>query len=94
VLHRFGFLIFILIVLGPLFVLIAQIIPAMFAGHAEWLKLAVPTGRRLILLLNSLGFAAAVAISGMLLGILGGSILWRWDTGWRAYLRCNKHAAG
>jgi iron(III) transport system permease protein len=38
-------------------------------------------------LLNSLGFAAAVAVSGMLLGILGGSILWRWDTGWRAYLR-------
>ena len=87
VLQRFGFLFFILIVLGPLLVLIAQIIPAMFDGHAEWLKLAVPTGRRLILLLNSLGFAAAVAISGMLLGILGGSILWRWDTGWRAYMR-------
>ena len=87
VLQRCGFLIFILIVLGPLLVLIAQTIPAMFAGHAEWLKLAVPTGRRLILLLNSLGFAAAVAVSGMLLGILGGSILWRWDTGWRAYLR-------
>ena len=87
VLQRCSFLIFILIVLGPLLVLIAQTIPAMFAGHAEWLKLAMPTGRRLILLLNSLGFAAAVAISGMLLGILGGSILWRWDTGWRAYLR-------
>jgi iron(III) transport system permease protein len=86
-LQRFGLLIFILIVLGPLLVLITEVVPALLAGHGEWLKLAIPSGRRLVLLLNSLGFAAAVAVSGVILGTLGGIILWRWDTGWRSYLR-------
>ena len=87
ILQRIGLLIFILIVLGPLLVLIAQVIPALSAGHTEWLKLMLPTGRRLILLLNSLWFAGAVAVSGVIIGVLGGSVLWRWDTGWRGYLR-------
>jgi iron(III) transport system permease protein len=86
-LQRLGLLIFILIVLGPLLVLIAEVVPALLAGHSDWLQLAIPSGRRLVLLLNSLGFATAVAVSGIILGTLGASIMWRWDTGWRSYLR-------
>ena len=86
-LQRLGLLIFILIVLGPLLVLIAEVVPALLAGHSDWLQLAIPSGRRLVLLLNSLGFATAVALSGIILGTLGASIMWRWDTGWRSYLR-------
>ena len=86
-LRRLGLLIFILIVLGPLLVLLADVVPALLAGHSDWLQLAIPIGRRLLLLLNSLGFAAAVAVSGVILGTLGASIMWRWDTGWRSYLR-------
>jgi iron(III) transport system permease protein len=86
-LQRLGLLIFILIVLGPLLVLIAEVVPALLAGHSDWLQLAIPSGRRLVLLLNSLGFATAVAVSGVILGTLGASIMWRWDTGWRSYLR-------
>jgi iron(III) transport system permease protein len=87
ILQRLGLLIFILVVLGPLLVLIVQLVPSLLKGHSDWLALAIPTGRRLVLLLHSLGFAAAVAIAGVTLGTLGGIILWRWDTGWRAYLR-------
>ena len=86
-LQRLGLLIFILIVLGSLLVLIAEVVPALLAGHSDWLQLAIPSGRRLVLLLNSLGFATAVAVSGIILGTLGASIMWRWDTGWRSYLR-------
>jgi iron(III) transport system permease protein len=63
------------------------VVPALLAGHSDWLQLAIPSGRRLVLLLNSLGFATAVALSGIILGTLGASIMWRWDTGWRSYLR-------
>jgi iron(III) transport system permease protein len=84
---RSGLLIFVLVVLGPLFALIAQTIPALLNGNGGWLSLAIPTGRRLGLLLNSIGLAGAVAIGGIVLGILGGIILWRWETGWRSYLR-------
>jgi iron(III) transport system permease protein len=86
-LNRFGLLIFLLVVLGPLLVLIAGLIPSLMHGNISWLSLAVPLGRRLTLLLNSLGFAAAVAASGVVLGSLGGIVLWRWETGWRSYLR-------
>ena len=86
-LQRLGLIIFILVVLGPLLVLLADVVPALLAGHSDWLQLAIPIGRRLLLLLNSLGFAAAVAVSGVILGTLGASIMWRWDTGWRSYLR-------
>jgi iron(III) transport system permease protein len=86
-LRRLGLLVFVLIVLGPLLALIAQIIPSISAGNLEWLKLAIPVGRRLVLLINSLVFAASVAVAGVVLGILGGSLLWRWDAGWRGYLR-------
>ena len=87
ILQRIGLLIFVLAVLGPLLVLVVQTVPLLLGGNGGWLALALPTGRRLGLLLNSLGFAAAVAAAGVILGTLGGSILWRWDEGWRAYLR-------
>lgn len=84
---RSGLILFVLIVLGPLLALMAETIPALLNGNANWLSLAVPTGRRLGLLVNSVGLAGAVAIGGIVLGILGGIVLWRWETGWRSYLR-------
>jgi iron(III) transport system permease protein len=85
--QRFGLFMFLLVVLAPLLVLLIRLVPSLSNGNIQWLTLAVPSGRRLVLLLNSLGFAAAVAIAGVILGTLGGIILWRWDTGWRSYLR-------
>jgi iron(III) transport system permease protein len=51
------------------------------------LNLALPSGRILGLLMNSFGLAMAVAAIGTGLGILTGSLMWRWQTGVRAYLR-------
>lgn len=86
-LQRLGLFFYFLVVLSPLLFLIAQAVPFLLDGKNEWMSLAVPAGRRLTLLVNSLGFAAAVAVGGMVLGTLAGLVLWRWDTGWRAYLR-------
>lgn len=86
-LQWFGLLVFVLIVLGPLLVLVVESGQSLLGGNSEWLKLAIPTGRRLILLLRSIGLAASVAAGGLVLGTLAGSVLWRWDTGWGAYLR-------
>ena len=86
-LQKLGLTVLFLVILGPLLALIIQMVPTFLAGHGDWLALAIPTGRRLFLLLNSLKFAAAVAIGGVVLGTLGGLILWRWDTGWRSYAR-------
>jgi iron(III) transport system permease protein len=49
--------------------------------------LAIPYGRRLTLLVHSLGLAAGVAAGGVILGILAGSVLWRWHSGPGLYLR-------
>lgn len=86
-LQRLGLLVFILLVLSPLALLSIQTIRSLMGGNDEWLRLALPVGRRLGLFLNSLGFALSVAIAGVVLGILGGLVLWRWDTGRRSYLR-------
>jgi iron(III) transport system permease protein len=85
--QRLGILIYFLIVLGPFVVLIAELVSSLAHGHSEWLMLALPTGRRLGLLINSIGFAAAVAAGGLILGTLGSTVLWQWDFGWRSYLR-------
>ena len=85
--QRFGMLLFFLIALGPFVVLAAELVSSLVNGNSEWLMLAIPTGRRLGLLVNSIGFAAAVASAGLVLGTLGSSILWQWDAGWRSYLR-------
>ena len=80
-LQRLGLLAFLVIVFGPLLALIIESGQALMDGNIEWLVLAIPTGRRLILLLQSLGLATAVAAGGIVLGTLVGIVLWRWDTG-------------
>ena len=69
-----GLLVFLLVVFGPLLGLLAQA----GASPANWSALALPTGRRAGLLVNSVGLAASVAVAGLALGILAASVLWRW----------------
>ena len=80
-------LIFFLLVFSPLLALIMDLIGSLFAGHGAWLGLMIPIGRRFDLFIRSLGLAVGVAMSGMVLGILGAIFLWRWRTGIRAHLR-------
>lgn len=87
ILQRLGLLVFAVIVFGPLLVLVAESGQSLLAGNSEWLTLAIPMGRRLVLLIRTLGLAASVAAGGIVLGILVGSILWRWHSGLGSYLR-------
>jgi iron(III) transport system permease protein len=84
---RTGILVCALVVFSPLCALIVESINSLANGNSDWLLLAIPTGRRLMLLLHSIGLAAAVATGGMILGTLTALALWRWDTGARSYLR-------
>ena len=86
-LQRLGLLVFILIVFGPLLILIIESGRALLGGNTEWLALIIPSGRRLVLLLQSLGLATAVAAGGVVIGTLIGIVLWRYDTGLGSYLR-------
>ena len=85
--RAFALLIFFLLVFSPLLALVVNLIGSLFAGHSDWLGLMIPTGRRFDLFIRSMALAGGVAISGMILGILGAIFLWRWRTGIGAYLR-------
>jgi iron(III) transport system permease protein len=82
-----GLIIFILVVFGALFALFGELIYSLLGGNSEWLSLALPTGRRLILFLRSVGLAASVSVAGVLLGVLAGTVLWRWHSGIGAKLK-------
>lgn len=69
---------FIIVVFGPLVVLAWGAASALLAGHWDWLALVLPTGRRLALFARSVGLAATVAASGVALGIVAATVLWRW----------------
>lgn len=84
---RIGILVFFLVILGPLLALVVDLGQAVLAGNTDWLVLAIPKGRRLWLLAQSVGLAAGVSAGGIILGILSGSFLWRWRTGISTYLR-------
>ncbi len=66
------------VVLGPVLVLLIITVRALMGGHLGWLYLAIPTGRRLGLYLNSIGLALGVSITAMALGWLGAVLLWSW----------------
>ena len=85
--HWLGVSVFAAAVLGPLLALVIEFGQSVCAGHGDWLKLALPTGRRAVLLLRSLGLAALVAAGGMVLGVLAASVLWRWRSGALGCLR-------
>jgi iron(III) transport system permease protein len=72
---------FTLFVLGPILILAWKTAQTVFSVHPEWLSLVVPNGRRLGLLLTSLGLAAGTAVMAMLLGWL--AAVWLWSRGGR-----------
>lgn len=78
---------YVLFVLGPIFVLILKLGGSLLEGHPDWLALILPQGRRLTLLLRSIGLASSVAIGGTIVGILVGMLLWRWRRGPLSILR-------
>jgi iron(III) transport system permease protein len=70
---------YVLIVLGPFFILGYATVQALLSGEGEWLRLLLPTGRRLVLLRNSIGLAMSVAIAAMCFGWVGATIVWSWS---------------
>ena len=85
--HWFWLFLFIIIVFGPLVALTAEAAQYVRTDGYDWFALVVPAGRRLGLLVHSLALAVGVAVSGIVIGMLVGSALWRWRTGTRAYFR-------
>lgn len=85
--HWLALLLFLLTVFAPLVALLSGSIRDNGAGHTAWLGLAIPWGRRGLLLLRSVALAAAVAGGGLVLGFLAAGVLWRWQTGRKAWLR-------
>ncbi len=47
----------------------------------------IPQGRRLALLMRTLGLGLSVSLTGMSLGLLIATVLWGWRSGWRSYVR-------
>ena len=84
---RIGLLIFLLFVFSPIFVFIIDILKAVIAGNDNWLELAIPTGRRFGLFIQTIGLSLCVALSSIIFGILAGGFLWRLRTGPASYLR-------
>lgn len=82
-----GLLAFVFIVFGPVVILWGNLGQSIVAGNEDWLMLAIPSGRRLTLFARSLGLAAGVASGGVVLGVLVASVLWRWRSGPRLFLR-------
>ena len=69
-------LFFLFVVFMPLLVLIYDLIIQMTHGAINWSSWVVSAARRWTLIQNSVQLAAAVAITGMLTGILAASRLW------------------
>lgn len=85
--HGLGWVIFIGLVFGPLLALGFELNRYLGSGPGDWMKLAIPSGRRLTLLVRTLGLAAGVSVGGMILGTLTASVLWRYRTGMGSRLR-------
>jgi iron(III) transport system permease protein len=85
--QRFLLLAFLLLVFGPLAALIVDLVRALAAGHADWLWLMLPLGRRMGLFFRSLGLSLSVAGAGMLCGFFSALYLWRLRSGFGSYLR-------
>ena len=86
-LRRSFLLIFLLLVFSPLVALVIEFVQSWAANHSNWLWLSVPTGRRLVLLIQSLGLALCVALGTTILGFFAAICLWRWHRGAARYLR-------
>jgi iron(III) transport system permease protein len=78
---------FILLVFVPLITLFISAIQYAPEHLKELTALLIPTERRLLLLVHSLGLAFAVSVGGLTIGILAATLLWRCETGILSYLR-------
>ena len=87
ILRRIGQFCFLIVVVAPLFVLIAGSLEAVILGQSDRISLALLSGRRFNLLQASILLAAAVSVGGTCIGIMAGSILWTWNRGPRKFLR-------
>ncbi|WP_156946441.1 ABC transporter permease [Desulfitibacter alkalitolerans] len=78
-LHKAVIVLFAAIVYFPITVLFFDGI-TLAAQKMDLLTLAVPTGRRLTLFLRTIGYAGAVGIGTVLVGIMSGSIIWSYKS--------------
>ncbi len=80
-------LLFGMLTIGPIIVLLLDSIQIVGKGHLDWLILCIPYGRRLKLLIHSILLSTGIAVGGMILGIVVGSVLWQWRNGYKSYFR-------
>ena len=79
--------IFILLILSPLFILVAKSAGYFTENPEKALALLLISDRRLALLGTSIGLALAVSLTATLIGLLAAILLWRFNTGILSYLR-------
>lgn len=85
--HGLGLALFLGLVFGPLLALGMELYRYLESGPGDWVKLVIPSERRIGLLVRSLGLAAGVSLGGMVLGTLIASALWRHKSGSGSILR-------
>lgn len=78
---------FLLIVFTPLAVLMVDLVLQVASGTVNWGAWIASTGRRWVLLKNSLQLAAAVSVAGMLTGTLAACRLWHLNKPPYLYIR-------
>lgn len=78
---------FLLLVLGPLAALLADLVRLLAAGHVNWLELMLPSGRRMDLVVYSLCLSVSVAAGSMFCGFFSALYLWRLRSRFIDYLR-------
>ncbi len=74
------------VVFSPVLMVLAEVFRSLVADPSQ-IFLALPTERRLGLLLNSLSLSTVVSLASVVVGALAGSVLWKWDTGLKSRLR-------
>jgi iron(III) transport system permease protein len=78
---------FLVVAVAPIGMLVVQAAIVADSGSASPLELMLPTGRRLDLLLRSVGLAVAVGGATTVVGALAGSLLWQARGRFSTYLR-------
>ena len=79
--------IFTVLIFAPLIALLVAAAEYVPTHYSDIAALLIPTERRLLLLLNSLGLSLAVSISGIAIGTLAAIRLWRCESGILSSLR-------
>lgn len=85
-LHILFLLIFFALIITPLAPLLLDIVLIITMDPGRAVSFAIPSGRVLGLLINSVVLALAVSLSATVIGILGGTWLWKNTRGIRGYI--------